>query len=105
MKIRKNFQLPSLINSQNISTINSTLEVGQIIRNGANYIFEIEKLTNEKVILKSINDIKERTLAFNRSVFVSLFKNKNFDQLRDPQNWLTEIANAKRIGASRFLLK
>jgi hypothetical protein len=88
-------------------TINATLELGQVVRNGSGRIFEIVGLDDTQIYLKSHNVEKgkgERTLGMSRKVFVELYHLKNYDQIRSVKTARKEIMEDKITGADRFLL-
>ena len=93
------------INTTNESTINNSLEVGQYLRNGSNSVFRIGALSDTQILLQLEDNINPKNLTLSRKVFVQLYYRKNYDQILNPSNWLREWAEAKAVGATRFLVK
>ena len=93
------------INTTSETTINATIAKGQIIRNGANNIFEITALNEDAIQMTTTNAIVEKTLHMSRKVFVQLYARKNYVQVMNTKNILSEIVESRRTGASRFLVK
>lgn len=93
------------INTTSETTINSTIAKGQIIRNGANNIFEITALNENAIQMTTTNAIVEKTINMSRKVFVQLYARKNYVQVVNTKNILSEIVESRRTGASRFLVK
>lgn len=93
------------INTTSENTINATIAKGQIIRNGANNIFEITALNENAIQMTTTNAIIEKTINMSRKVFVQLYARKNYVQVMNTKNILSEIVESRRTGASRFLVK
>ena len=93
------------INTTSETTINSSIAKGQIIRNGANNIFEITALNEDAIQMTTTNAIVEKTINMSRKVFVQLYARKNYVQVVNTKNILSEIVESRRTGASRFLIK
>jgi len=93
------------INTTSETTINATIAKGQIIRNGANNIFEITALNETAIELTTTNAIVEKTINMSRKVFVQLYARKNYVQVANMKTVLSEIVESRRTGASRFLVK
>ena len=93
------------INTTSETTINATIAKGQIIRNGANNIFEITALNEDAIQMTTTNAIVEKTINMSRKVFVQLYARKNYVQVMNTKNILSEIVESRRTGASRFLIK
>jgi hypothetical protein len=93
------------INTTSETTINATIAKGQIIRNGANNIFEITALNDNAIQMTTTNAIVEKTINMSRKVFVQLYARKNYVQVANMKTVLSEIVESRRTGASRFLVK
>jgi len=93
------------INTTSETTINATIAKGQIIRNGANNIFEITALNETAIQMTTTNAIVEKTINMSRKVFVQLYARKNYVQVVNMKTVLSEIVESRRTGASRFLVK
>lgn len=93
------------ITTNSVSEINSLLEVGQYIRNGNGNLFQISALTENKVQLTIMNESQRKNLVMDRSSFVKLFYNKNYDQIMNPEKFLTEMVESIRTGANRYMVK
>jgi hypothetical protein len=93
------------INTTSETTINATIAKGQIIRNGANNIFEITALNETAIEMTTTNAIVEKTINMSRKVFVQLYARKNYVQVVNMKTVLSEIVESRRTGASRFLVK
>ena len=93
------------IDTTNESTINSSLKVGMIIRNSSNRTFKISALTDKKIQLTSLNGETVKNTIFNREVFSQLYARKNYDQVINTKNPTADFMEAKRIGATRFMIK
>ena len=93
------------INTTSETTINSSIAKGQIIRNGANNIFEITALNETAIEMTTTNAIVEKTINMSRKVFVQLYARKNYVQVVNMKTVLSEIVESRRTGASRFLVK
>jgi len=93
------------INTTSETTINATIAKGQIIRNGANNIFEITALNETAIEMTTTNAMVEKTINMSRKVFVQLYARKNYVQVVNTKNILSEIVESRRTGASRFLVK
>lgn len=93
------------INTTSENTINATIAKGQIIRNGANNIFEITALNETSIEMTTTNALVEKTINMSRKVFVQLYARKNYVQVMNMKTVLSEIVESRRTGASRFLVK
>ena len=93
------------INTTSENTINATIAKGQIIRNGANNIFEITALNENAIEMTTTNAIVEKTINMSRKVFVQLYARKNYVQVMNMKTILSEIVESRRTGATRFLVK
>jgi len=93
------------INTTSENTINATIAKGQIIRNGANNIFEITALNENAIEMTTTNAIVEKTINMSRKVFVQLYARKNYIQVVNMKTILSEIVESRRTGATRFLVK
>jgi hypothetical protein len=93
------------INTTSENTINATIAKGQIIRNGANNIFEITALNETAIEMTTTNAIVEKTINMSRKVFVQLYARKNYVQVVNMKTVLSEIVESRRTGATRFLVK
>jgi len=93
------------INTTSETTINATIAKGQIIRNGANNIFEITALNENAIEMTTTNAIVEKTINMSRKVFVQLYARKNYIQVVNMKTILSEIVESRRTGATRFLVK
>ena len=93
------------INTTSETTINATIAKGQIIRNGANNIFEITALNENAIEMTTTNAIVEKTINMSRKVFVQLYARKNYVQVVNMKTVLSEIVESRRTGATRFLVK
>ena len=84
-----------MVNSTN------TPSVGNYIRNGFGSIFQIIAITEKRIVLKDFHT--DRDLRMSTSVFEKMWKNKNYDLVRNPQSIREKIDTASI--ASRFLIK
>jgi hypothetical protein len=105
IKFNKNAKVVNQIVSTNESTIDSTIQVGQYLRNGNNSLFHIGAITPTQVVLQLMDPTNPKTLYLSRKVFVQLYYRKNYDQVKDPKNYIKEWVTAKSVGATRFLIK
>ncbi len=92
------------INTTSETAINSTLQIGQRIRNGNNRWFQIAGLSETQIALRALNGETEKITQFSRRVFVQLYYRKNYDQLTT-SNPTREAIEAHRTGANRFIIK
>jgi len=93
------------INTTSETTINATIAKGQIVRNSGNNIFEITGLNETTVQMTTTNSVIEKTVNMSRKVFVQLYARKNYVQVMNTKNILSEISEGRRTGAERFLVK
>jgi hypothetical protein len=84
-----------MVNTTNIPS------VGNYIRNGFGSTFQIIEKTEKRTSLKDFYTGKE--LHMSTSVFEQLWKNKNYDTVRNPES-IREKMDSASI-ASRFLIK
>jgi hypothetical protein len=93
------------INTTSESTIDQTIEIGQYLRNGSNQIFRIAALSPTQILLQLQDPNKPKQLTLSRRVFAQLYYRKNYDQIINPEKWLTEWVEAKSVGATRLMIK
>lgn len=93
------------IDTCNKKTINDSLRIGQVLRNGGSRIFEIVGLDETTITLLSNNNNKaSQNLIMGRKVFCDLYYLKNYDQVWSINNVRKEIMDAKVTGADRYLI-
>ena len=86
-------------------TINDSIQIGHYIRNGANRLFQIANMNDSQIVLKSINSETTKYTQLSRKTFCQLYYRKNYDQIKNPNNFLREVMESYRTGANRFIIK
>jgi len=93
---------------------NLTITSGQFLRNGGNRLFLIKSMDAKSVILEeyTANGGTERFVKFSYEIFVKLWKNKNWTEIKFNQNEVTgkwsektDRGISRQIGSERFLVK
>ena len=95
----------SKINTANIQTINSTIFIGALLRNGGNRLFTISNLTEDQVVLKSLNGEATKYSVFSRNTFCKLYFMRNYTQVTSVENFTNDMIDSRKTGADRFLVK
>lgn len=86
------------------ASINDSIQTGQHIRNGFNRLFKLE-VGETEVTLTSIGGEKDgKQVTMSRKVFVQLYYRKNYDQVKDPKNFMKEVIASHSVGGSRFMI-
>ena len=86
-------------------TINDSIQIGHHLRNGANRLFIISNMNDDQIVLKSLNGETTKYTQLSRKTFCQLYYRKNYDQIKNPNNFLREVTEAYRTGANRLIIK
>jgi len=92
------------INTASERAINESIATGQVIRNGGGRAFKLEVAENE-VTLHPLNDTIGKTCVLGRKVFVQLYWRKNYVQIPEGMNPLTDANTSRTMGSERFIIK
>lgn len=92
------------INTNTTTLINQTLQVGQLLINGSNRVFQILQLDDTQILLQSTDAIETRQSLLSRLVFSKLVYMRNYMQVFS-ENPLNEVIEATRIGGTRLMIK